>query len=125
MYIFLLGYFAPVDSVLTLCHIDGIAEHAGAVWSMAVDAGQKFVAVGSVTNEIQVYAIRKASEAEQGATIANQGQSGKADVAEDSLEEVVSLFGTVEHETVQRVTHVCFSEDDAFLAACSTGALSS
>ena len=72
-----------------------------------------------------MYSIREGSESEQvAAVLVSQGHSGNADVSEESLEEVVSLFGTVEHETVQRVTHVCFSEDDTFLAACSTGVLS-
>lgn len=89
---------------------------------MAVDTAQRVVAVGSVANEIQLYAIREGSEAEQSAAIsASQGHAGKADASEEALEEVVSLFGTMEHETVQRVTNVCFSEDGGFLAACSTG----
>lgn len=91
---------------------------------MAVDPAQLYVAVGSVENEIQLYSIREGSEAEQSAVMpASQGYSGKADASEESLDEVVSLFGSLEHDTVQRVTHLCFSEDGGFLAACSTGTL--
>jgi hypothetical protein len=92
---------------------------------MAVDPEQRFVAVGSVVNEVQIYSIRECSEAEQGAAVSgSQGHAGKADASEEAFAEVLSLFGTIDHDTVQRVSHVCFSHDGGFLAACSTGALS-
>jgi hypothetical protein len=97
---------------------------AGAVWTMAVDTGQTVLAVGSVSNEVQIYTIRKGSEAEQrAASAAAQGRADKAAASEESLEEVVSLHGILDHDTVQRVAHICFSHDGGFLAACSTGVI--
>lgn len=92
---------------------------------MAVDPAQSCVAVGSVTNELQMYSIRYGSAAEQAAAPAfTQNDPGKVDTSEDSLQAVISHIGVLEHDTVQRMTHMCFSNDGSFFAACSTGAFS-
>jgi isoaspartyl peptidase/L-asparaginase-like protein (Ntn-hydrolase superfamily) len=79
--------------------------------------------VGSVADEVQLYTVREASDAELLAVPSVSQPNASHEHAEDTFLEVLSLQGSLHHDTQHRIACVAFSEDGTFLAACSTGAL--
>jgi hypothetical protein len=104
---------------------------------MALDAAQERVAIGSVAADVRLFAVcappatHPATASRDGATVLHQpgqmacapqgDEAGAAAVRHDVLQPV----GCLQRNTSQRVCHLEFSENDAFLMACSAGMLMS
>lgn len=106
-----------------------IPNHAGEIWAMAVDSEQRRVCIGSVDAQLRLFHIGADDAADDGAAAMaddrhDQGahdQGGLTASEGADKHALLRSYGTLRRETSQRVAHIAFSPDGAYLAASSAG----